>query len=63
MYDVDLCCWILVSWMSMMCGFLCSVCVSSWMPGRLELMQPVFQVIIDRVVVWWCVVCVFAGGG
>ena len=47
-----------------MCGLLCSVCVSSWMPGRLELMQPMFQVTIDRVVVWWwwCV-CEFAGGG
>ena len=27
--DVNLCCWILVYWMSIMCGFLCSLCVSS----------------------------------
>ena len=32
-----------------MCGSLYSVCVSSWMHGRLELMQPVFQMILFRV--------------
>lgn len=32
-----------------MCGLLCSVCVSSWMPGMLELMHPVFQVTISSV--------------
>ena len=32
------------------------------MPGRLELMQPVFQVMIVRVVVWWFCACVSTGG-
>ena len=49
MYDVDFVFGILVSWMSIMCGFVCSFRVSSWIPGRLELMHPVFQVIIFRV--------------
>lgn len=49
MYDVDFVVGILVSWSSMMCGLLCSVCVSSWMPGMLELMHPVFQVTISSV--------------
>ena len=30
----------------MMCGSLCIVRASSWIPGRLELMHHVFQVII-----------------
>ena len=38
----------LVSWIRMMCGSLCSVCVRSWMPGRLELMHPVFHVTIFK---------------
>ena len=41
------------------CG---KVCVSSWMPGRLELMHHVFHVIIFKVVVWWLYVFVVAGG-
>ena len=37
---------ILVSWIRMMCGSLCNVCVSSSMPGRLVLIHPAFQVMI-----------------
>ena len=40
---------ILVSLMNIMCRFVCNFRVSSWIPGRLELMHPVFQVIIFRV--------------
>ena len=35
-----------------MCGSLCSFCVSSSMPGRLELMQPAFQVISFSGDIW-----------
>ena len=52
MYDVDFILGILVSWMSIMCGLVCSFCVNSWIPSRLELMHPVFLVIIFRVWVW-----------
>ena len=61
MYDVDFVFGILVSWMSIMCRLGCSVRVSSWIPGRLELMHPVFQVMIFKVWVgglfgrvWFC---------
>ena len=54
MYVVDFSFWSLVSWMSMMCGSLCNVRVSSCMPGRLELMQPAFQVIIFSVTCGCC---------
>lgn len=37
----------------MICGALWNVCRSSCMPGRLELMWHVFQVIRPRVVVSW----------
>ena len=50
MYVVDLSLWILVSCMSMMWGSVCSVCVSSRIPGRLEVMHPVFHMMIVRVV-------------
>ncbi len=53
MYVVDFNLWSLVSWISMMCGSLCIVRASSWIPGRLELMQPVFQVMILSGEVWW----------
>ena len=39
-----------------MCGLLCRVCVRSFMPGRLDLIQPVFHVIMVRdVVLCMCV--------
>ena len=41
----------LVSWISIMCGLLCNVCVRSWIPGRLELMHLVFHVMILSVYV------------
>lgn len=60
MYDVDLSLWSLVSCINIMWGFECNERVSSWIPGKLELIHPVFQVIIFRVlicgfveVVWW----------
>ncbi len=62
MYAVDLDLWNLVSCMRIMCGFVCSVCERSWIPGRLEFMQPVFHVIIFRVVAWWFWVFVCVGG-
>ena len=62
MYVVDFSFCSLVSCMSMMWGDVGRVCVSSWMPGRLELMHPVFHVIIFKVVVWWLYVFVVAGG-
>ena len=40
---------ILVLWIRMMWGFGCNFLMSSWIPGRLVLMQPVFHVIIFRV--------------
>ena len=43
---MDLSLWILVSLIRMICGSLCSVCVSSSMPGRLVLIHPAFQVMI-----------------
>ena len=49
MYVVDFVFGILVSWMNKMYGFVYNFRVSSWIPGRLELMHPVFQVIIFRV--------------
>lgn len=49
MYVVDLSLWILVSWIGIICGSLCSVRLSSCMHGRLELMQLAFQVIVFRV--------------
>ena len=52
-YVVDFSLWSLVSWISMMCGSLCRVRVSSWIPGRLELMQPVFQVMMLSGEGWW----------
>ena len=36
-----------------MCGSLCSFCVSSSMPGRLELIHPAFQVISFNCDMWW----------
>ena len=52
MYVVYLSLWILVFCMSMMCGSVCSVRVSYCMPSKIELMHPVFQVIIFRIVAW-----------
>jgi hypothetical protein len=52
MYDVDFVFGIVISWMSMMCVFVCSFCVSIWMLGWLELMHLVFQGSIFRVWVW-----------
>jgi hypothetical protein len=43
---VDLSLWILVSWIRMICGSLCNVCVSYSMPGRLVLIHIAFQVMI-----------------
>ena len=51
MYVVDFVFGSLVSWISIMCGLLCSVCVRSWIPGKLELMHPVFHVMILSVCV------------
>ena len=48
--------------MRIMCGSVCIDCVNSWMPGRLELRQPVFHVIIFRLVVRWVCVCMVTGG-
>ena len=62
MYVVILSLWILVSCMSIMCGSVCNVRVRSCMPGRRELMHPVFQVIIFRVVAWWLVPLVLLVG-
>ena len=42
LYDVDFVFGILFSWMNIMCVLVCSVRVSSWIPGRLELMHPIF---------------------
>jgi hypothetical protein len=50
---VDFNLWSLVSWINLMCGSLCIVRASSWIPGRLELMHLVFQVIILSGEVWW----------
>ena len=63
MYVVDLSFWSLVSCMSIMCGVVGKVCVSSCIPGRLELMHPVFHVIIFKVVIaWWLYVFVIMAG-
>ena len=55
--------WSLVSCMSMMCGDVGKICARSWIPGRLELMHPVFYVIIFSVVAWWLCVFVIVGSG
>lgn len=52
MYDVNFVFGILVSWMSIMCGCVCTFYVSSRLPGRLELILLVFHVNIVRVWVW-----------
>lgn len=48
--------------MRIMCESVCIDCVNSWIPGKLELMQPVFHVIIFRLVVGGVCVCVVTGG-
>jgi hypothetical protein len=48
--------------MIMIRGSLWVVRVSSWIPGRLELMHPVFQVIIFSVEVWWLSVSMLVFG-
>ena len=62
MYVVDLSFWSFVSCMSIMCGVVGRDCVSSWIPGKLELMHPVFHVIICKVVTWGLYVFVLMGG-
>lgn len=54
MYVVDLVFGILVSWMSRMCELSCILLMSFWMPGRLELMHPVFHVIMFKAWVGGC---------
>ena len=46
-----------------MCGSLCSFCVSASMPGRLEFMQPAFQVMIFMCEVWLLFILVVVLGG
>lgn len=58
---MDFSLWILVSWMHIMCGSLWSFCVSSSMPGRLELMHPAFQVISFNCDILWLFVFVVLG--
>ena len=62
MYDVDLSLWSLNYWMSMMCGSVCSVCISSWIHGRLELMHLVFQLTNFKVVAQWLSILVLSSG-